>query len=78
MKRPNELCTDEELIHNLDECKSAIRYLKNLGSDIAFVETESSMIDPKGCYKYTNSESYWNTHPSGAANKYAEVICRKG
>ena len=76
MKKTNELCSDNEVLRNIDECKSAVGYLKKRGSEIIFTKTESDSRYPKGCYKYENGEAYWNTHRLGSSNQKGQPICK--
>ena len=69
----NNICRDEMKIDSLDECQSAVKYLKELGSDISFRMTETSPLYPKGCYKFAKrtfneGNVYWNTHTSGTVS----------
>ena len=72
-------CSDEELIHNVDQCKLAISYLRNRGSDVVFRRTEVSKNWPKGCYEWKGqNRAYWNNHTLGASRENAIPICHKG
>ena len=83
LKAANDLCTNNLLISTLDECKSAVSYLKDqwytkdMGLCIVFFGKESSVFYPKGCYKDQKTKhAFWNTHQSGSANENAEPICK--
>ena len=82
LKAGNELCSNAEIIDQLDECKLAIKYLKDRGVDVTLtVSTESESNWPKGCYKHNPSKpanGYFNTHSSGHTNSHGQPICKKG
>ena len=82
LREANDLCTNTELISTLDECKLAIRFLKDSGSNVTFHDSESILFYPKGCYKMAKTyynpgdRAFWNTHHSGKANENAQPICK--
>ena len=86
LKTANQLCTNNEVIDNLDECKLATG---KLNLTLYFNPIGSWSNYPKGCWKWTyrnerwnrtygRTEAYWNTHSSGSANAEAQAICKAG
>ena len=69
-----ELCTGAEIIETLEECKAAITQL-----DLYFERTQSTVNDPKGCYRYKETKYVlWNAHSSGKESSKGHPICKKG
>ena len=79
MKATNDVCSNTGIIDNLDECISAVGYLKKRGVHVVYDWFETEAEYPKGCYKYTSKpEAYWNNHISGNAHLNAQPICKEG
>jgi hypothetical protein len=70
------------MIDNEDECKSAVRYLNNRGSNLTFRGNESDVEYPYGCYKHKESWGdpvvYWNTHSMETPHVESNAICKQG
>ena len=77
LKPANQVCTSNEIIDNVDECKLAISQL-----NVQFIGSQSSGSHPKGCWTFIPSvgstNAFWNTHSSGSAYVNANAICKTG
>lgn len=72
LKLANQECTSNAIIHNLYECKLAIRQL-----NLRFIRSEDEPDAPKGCYKYAGgTNSYWNTRSPGKVSWKYNAICK--
>ena len=72
----NTLCVDITVIHTLEECQAAAKYLDenvvSLDTDIA---GETNGDWPKGCYRWTGAVVF-NNHETGMVNARAQPICK--
>ena len=75
LKGPNELCHDNEIIHEIDQCRSVPSELKKYGV-MEFHATDTWPNWPKGCFKSGIMSVMWNNHSSGSANGNARPICK--
>ena len=80
LKAANDLCPHIQLISTLDECKLAVRFVKDTGLNIVFHGSRSSPSWPKGCIKVESRRyaiAIWNTHHLGSARWNAQPICKQ-
>ena len=71
----NELCYDQNIIDDENECKFAAR---STGISTS-TGSETSAWWPRGCYVAIDSNTTWfNSHPVGNREKRAAPICRRG
>ena len=76
LKAPGSKCFDNELIDNIEDCKSAISELQ---LTFTFIGSGALAGSPTGCIRIKASEiAYWNPASMGTTHYGYEPICQIG